>query len=140
MYLRVNYIMLQLIIIRNDLFSVPSSPQNFSLSPVAGSPSQLSASWSVPIPRNGIITGYSVYCNTSANQSYPEQMIGPNVPTIRSVVNGTTLAATLSGFSPYTQYSCYVTANTSVGKGNPSAVFTILTAQSGNLLDCYAIA
>ena len=81
-----------------------------------------------------------MYCNTSANQSYPEQMIGPNVPTIRSVVNGTTLAATLSGLSPYTQYSCYVTANTSVGEGNPSAVFMISTAQSGNLLDCYAIA
>ena len=133
MYLRANYIMLQLIKIRNDLFSVPSSPQNFSLSPVAGSPSQLSASWSVPISRNGIITGYSVYCNTSANQSYPEQMIGSNVPTIRSVVNGTTLAATLSGLSPYTQYSCYVTANTSVGEGNLSAIFAILTAQSGNL-------
>ena len=88
---------------------------------------------------HGIITGYSVYCNTSANQSYPEQMIGSNVPTIRSVVNGTTLAATLSGLSPYTQYSCYVTANTSVGKGNPSAVFTMRTAQSGNLLGCYAI-
>ena len=133
MYLRVNYIMLQLVKIRNDFFSVPSSPQNFSLSPVAGSPSQLSASWSVPIPRNGIITGYSVYCNTSANQSYPEQVIGSNVPTIRSVVNGTTLAATLSGLSPYTQYSCYVTANTSVGQGSPSAILTTLSTQSGNL-------
>ena len=80
-----------------------------------------------------------MYCNTSAIQSYPEQMIGSNVPTIRSVVNGTTLIATLSGLSPYTQYSCYVTANTSVGEGSPSAVFTILTAQSGNLLGCYAI-
>ena len=115
------------------LFAVPSSPQNFSLSAVAGSPYQLSASWSVPIPRNGIITGYSVYCNTSANQPYPEQMIGPNVPTIRSVVNGTTLAATLSGLNPYTQYSCYVTANTSVGEGSLSSIFTMLTAQSGNL-------
>ena len=128
--------MLQLIKIRNDYFSVPSSPQNFSLSPVAGSPSQLSASWSVPIPRNGIITGYSVYCNTSANQSYPEQIIGSNVPTIRSVVNGTTQAATLSGLSPYTQYSCYVTANTSVGQGSSSAILTTLSAQSGNLYPC----
>ena len=125
--------MLQLVKIRNDFFSVPSSPQNFSLSPVAGSPSQLSASWSVPIPRNGIITGYSVYCNTSANQLYPEQVIGSNVPTIRSVVNGTTLAATLSRLSPYTQYSCYVTANTSVGQGSPSAILTTLSTQSGNL-------
>ena len=115
----------------NDLFSVPSSPQNFSLSPVAGSPSQLSASWSVPIPRNGIITGYSVYCNTSANQSYPEQMIGPNMPTIRSVVNGTTLVATLTGLSPYTQYSCYVAANASVGQGSPSALVTRQTGEAG---------
>ena len=112
-------------------FTVPSSPQNFSLSPVAGSPSQLSASWSVPIPKNGIITGYSVYCNTSANQSYPEQVIGSNVPTIRSVVNGTTLAVTLIGLNPYTQYSCYVTANTSVGQGSPSTILNAQTTQSG---------
>ena len=111
---------------------VPSSPQNFSLSPVAGSPTQLSASWSVPIPRNGIITAYSVYCNTSANQAYPEQVIGQNDPTIRSGVNGTTLATTLTGLNPYTQYSCYVTANTSVGEGSPSAVVTALTTESGN--------
>ena len=110
------------------IFSVPSSPQNFYLSPVAVSPSQLSASWSAPIPKNGIITGYSVYCNTSANQSYPEQVIGSNVPTIRSVVNGATLAVTLTGLNSYIQYSCYVTANTSVGEGSPS---TILTVQTG---------
>ena len=71
-----------------------------------------------------------MYCNTSANQSYPEQMIGSNVP---SVVNGTTLAATLSGLSPYTQYSCYVTANTSVGEGNPSYVLTTRTVEGGML-------
>ena len=113
------------------IFTVASSPQNFSLSSVAGSPTQLSASWSVPIPRNGIITGYSVYCNTSATQSYPEQMIGSNVPTIRSVVNGTTLATTLTGLNSYTQYSCYVTANTSVGEGSISLIFSAQTAQSG---------
>ena len=115
------------------IFAVPSSPQNFSLSPVAGSPSQLSANWSVPIPKNGIITGYSVYCNTSANQSYLEQMIGSNVPTIISAVNGTTLAVTLTGLNPFTQYSCYVIANTSVGQGSPSTILTVQTAQSGNL-------
>ena len=116
-------------------FTVPSSPQNFTLTPVTGSPSQLSASWSAPIPKNGIITGYSVYCNTSANQSYLEQIIGLNVPTIISVVNGTTLAVTLTGLNPYTQYSCYVTANTSVGQGSPSSIVTVQTAQSGNSFD-----
>ena len=124
------------------IFAVPSSPQNFSLSAVAGSPSQLSVSWSAPIPKNGIITGYSVYCNTSANQSYPEQVIGSNVPNIRSVVNGTTLAVTLTGLNPYTQYSCYVIANTSVGQGSPSTILTVQTAQSGNvgyLFTCWSV-
>ena len=74
-----------------------------------------------------------MYCNTSANQTYPEQSIGPNLPTIKSVVNGTTLAATLSGLSPYTQYSCYVTANTSVGEGGPSDISTSRTVEGSML-------
>ena len=77
-----------------------------------------------------------MYCNNSAIQSYPEQVIGSNVPTIRSVVNGTTLAVTLAvtltGLNPYTQYSCYVTANTSVGEGSPSVILTV-TGQPGNI-------
>ena len=101
------------------------------MSPVVGSPTQLSASWSVPIPTNGIITGYTVYCNISTNQTYPEQVIGPNAFTVRSIVNGTTLAAILTGLNPNTQYSCYVTANTSVGEGSPSSMITVLTIESG---------
>ena len=101
--------------------------------PVDGSPTQLSASWSASLPKNGIITGYSVYCNTSDNQAYPEQVIGSNQATIRSVLNGTTLAVTLTGLNPYTQYSCYVTANTSVGEGSPSTLDTVQTAESGNI-------
>ena len=78
-----------------------------------------------------------MYCNTSANQSYPEQVIGSNLPITRSVVNGTILAATLNGLNPYTQYSCYVTANTSVGEGSPSTIVTVQTAKSGNNMLCY---
>ena len=74
-----------------------------------------------------------MYCNTSANQPYSEQLIGPNLPTIRSVVNGITLGATLSGLSPYTQYSCYVTANTSVGEGGPSVISTSRTVEGSML-------
>ena len=73
-----------------------------------------------------------MYCNTSASQAYPEQVIGPNIPTIRSVVNGTTLAVTFNtGLNPYTQYSCYVTANTSAGEGSSSIILIVQTAQSG---------
>ena len=71
-----------------------------------------------------------MHCNTSANQIYSEQEIGPNFPSI-IVVNGTTLATTMTGFNPYTQYSCYATASTSVGEGTPSIVLTAKTIQSG---------
>ena len=112
--------------------AVPSSPLALSVSTVSGSPNQLSASWSAPIPKNGIIIAYTIYCNTSASQAYPEQVIGPNVPTARSVVNGTAMAAIFStGLNPYTQYDCYVTANTSVGEGTPSLVITTRTSESG---------
>ena len=78
-----------------------------------------------------------MYCNTTINQSYTEQVIGPNVPTIRSVVNGTTLSVTFNtGLSPYTQYSCYVTANTSAGEGNPSVVITAKTTEDGKVTIC----
>ena len=117
--------------------SVSSSPPNFTLFSVPGFPTALSANWSVPIPRNGIITAYTVYCNTSATQAYPEQVIGPNIPTIRSVVNGTTLAVIFNtGLNPYTQYSCYVTANTSAGEGSPSVIVTARTVEGGNLPIC----
>ena len=68
----------------------------------------------------------------SINQSFPEQVIGVNIPTKRSVVNWTTLAVTFNtGLNPYTQYSCYVTANTSAGEGSPSSVMTARTVEDG---------
>ena len=75
-----------------------------------------------------------MYCNTSGNQTYPEQVIGPNEPTIRSVVNGTTLTVAFdTGLSPYTEYSCYVTANTSAGEGSPSALGLARTVDAGKI-------
>ena len=112
--------------------TVPSPPLSVSLAVVPGSPNQLIATWTPPIPKNGIITAYTVYCNTSATQAYPEQVIGPNIPSVRSVVNGTTLSTILNtGLLPYTQYQCYVTANTSVGEGLPSLIVMNRTSESG---------
>ena len=79
----------------------------------------------------GNITAYTVYCKTSASQAYSEQIIGPNIPTNRSIVTGATLATVFSiGITPYTQYNCYVTANTSIGEGTPSQIMTARTDQS----------
>ncbi|KAL5503422.1 hypothetical protein EMCRGX_G010370 [Ephydatia muelleri] len=112
--------------------SVPLQPLVFSLAPVSDAGTKLLATWTPPAQKNGIITAYTVYCNTSETQAYPELVIGPNVPTIRSVVNGTTLTTTFSsGVNPLTNYNCYVTANTSVGEGAPSQVLTTRTSASG---------
>ena len=119
--------------------TAPSSPLNLSVSTVPGSPNQLSASWSPPIPKNGIIIGYTVYCNTSTSQAYPEQIIGPNGPTVRSVIyevsmfmfiTPPTMGIFSTGLNPYTQYNCYVTAYTSAGEGTPSQIMTARTDQS----------
>ena len=53
--------------------------------------------------------------------------------TVRSVLSGTTLVATISGFIPYTTYECYVAANTSVGGGNYSNVATARTDEAGEI-------
>ena len=82
-------------------------------------------------PHSGIIIAYTVYCNTSATQAFPEQVIGPNGATVRSIVNGTSqLAIFNTGLNPYTQYECFVTANTSVGEGLASPILIVRTGQS----------
>ena len=117
-------------------YTVPLQPLVFSLAPVSDAGTKLLATWTPPAQKNGIITAYTVYCNTSETQAYPELVIGPNVPTIRSVVNGTTLTTTFSsGVNPLTNYNCYVTANTSVGEGAPSQVLTTRTSASGEQSD-----
>ena len=133
-YLNHEVIELYYTLLSHLLFTAPSSPLQFSLSPLPGSPYQLFAFWSQPLTKNGIITAYTVYCNTSASQAYPEQMNGPNVATVRSVLSGTTLVATISGFIAYTKYECYVAANTSVGGGNYSNVATARTDEAGEII------
>ena len=56
--------------------------------------------------------------------------------TLRSVVNGTLLTATITGLNPYTNYDCYVTANTSVGEGSLSSVATARTDESSEYIIC----
>ena len=51
---------------------------------------------------------------------------------IRSIVNGTSqLAVINTGLNPYTQYECFVTANTSAGEGMASPILIVRTGQSG---------
>ena len=82
---------------------------------VPGSPNTLSASWDIPEPTNGIISGYTINCNSS----------------ISVTVNGSTLSASLSGLTPFTTYSCTISASTGAGEGNASNTVTAATDEDG---------
>ena len=101
-------------------------PVNFNLASVTDEPSQLSASWSKPEPANGVITHYTLSCSLSNVQYYPYQLdIEPSSITI--VTSGD---VTVMDLQPFTNYSCFVTANTSVGEGVPSSTDSERTVES----------
>ena len=103
-------------------------PLNFQLSAVSSS--VLMTNWKPPSTPNGIVTGYTVYCTVSLNQTYPEQVpTGASTYTVFNVTSQTSVY--LSGLLPFTFYQCYVTANTSAGEGSPSDTNTTQTNEAG---------
>eukprot|EP00731_Ephydatia_muelleri_P034346 Em0056g5a len=102
--------------------SASTAPRG-SLSTVRYFPNLIIATWTPPNTTNGIITAYSVYCNTSVNGLI-----------IGAKTNATTLVVTINtGSDMFTQCSCYVTANTSIGEGTPSQMITIQSLPSAPL-------
>ena len=69
-----------------------------------------------PSSPNGIILYYSIHCTTS-------------LPTV--VVSGDATMATLTDLIPFTHYECYITANTSMGEGEPSNTSIAQTVEDG---------
>ena len=103
-------------------------PLNFQLSAVSSS--VLMANWTPPSSPNGIMTGYTVYCTVSHNQTYPEQVpTGGSTYTVFNVTSQTSVY--LRGLLPFTFYKCYVTANTTVGEGRPSTIVLSQTGETG---------
>ena len=103
-------------------------PLNFQLSAVSSS--VLMATWTPPSTPNGNVTGYTVYCIVSLDQTYTEQVpTGASTYTVFNVTSQT--SAYLSGLLPFTFYQCSVTANTSVGEGNFSISNTSQTNEAG---------
>ena len=92
-------------------FAVPSAPQTFAL--VVVSSTGLTATWQPPVPANGNITGYMVYCRSVGGEF-----------TVQETPAGGATAASITGLEPFTSYECYVTANTSVGEGSESNMLT----------------
>ena len=71
--------------------------------------------WSAPSTPNGVITEYQLQCSGGGQ-------------VFNRTVMKTTI--TLSGLLPYTNYSCSITAHTSVG-GGPAATIIVTTLQDG---------
>ena len=80
----------------------------------------ISLKWSSPLKPNGIIVKYVLRCSGLTEV--------PNKPNLQLNVSQTT--ARLSGLCPYTNYSCSITAHTSVG-GGPAATTSVTTEQDG---------
>ena len=110
--------------------TAPSAPLMFQLFTVDGNPTLLNASWGPPDQPNGMITAYTVYCNTSADQFYPEQVPTGNTLFTVQVQNGDT-STLVSELTAFTRYECSVTANTSAGEGESSNTQTARTDESG---------
>ena len=112
------------------LFTVPSAPRELSLQPVLDNPNQLSATWVPPVPANGVIQGYTLYCSRSDQQFYPEQVISES-STLD--ISGDDLSVTVMNLKPFTNYNCSISASTSAGEGDRSSEVRERTSESGKL-------
>ena len=89
----------------------------------SNSSSTITLSWSPPAKPNGVITRYSMLCSHTAGV----------VMNISQNFNSSQTTTTLSGLLPYTNYSCSITAHTSVG-GGPAATINVPTIQDSELI------
>ena len=109
--------------------TVPTEPRNVSVTQVVDSPTQLHVQWEEPEDHNGIIQAYTVYCRTNTSPG-TGAVVGYSV---HEVVLDSYLQTLIDELTPFTDYECYVTANTSAGEGNPSVALTAVTDESSRL-------
>ena len=105
-------------------FLVPSEPLNFDANVAPPYNTTVRISWSAPWFRNGIIIKYHVYYKKETE-----------ITAVRDKTNETVHVVT--DLTPYTYYSFWVRAETSVGVGNKCVQRTIMTHEGGNLLSVF---
>ena len=138
-------------------YSVPTKPVNTTLARVDGSPTKLYIHWKPPEEPNGIIVAYNIYCKVIIATDV-QQILGSASGTsgstpitassgltmsgegsgfndisdyvISVVTNGTESKAFVEDLTPFTNYGCFITANTSVGEGSSSKIDTATTDES----------
>ena len=94
-----------------------TAPINFNIT--AKNSTGIKLSWMQPVQPNGIIRYYLLLC-TGREQS------------LNHTVNSSQTTTTLIRLLPYTNYSCSITAHTSVG-GGPAATISVVTEQDSEL-------
>ena len=135
---------------------------NTTLAQVIGSPTKLYIQWKPPEEPNGIIVAYSIYCKvmvvndvqqilgsvsgSGSSESIPitatsglptsgeENGLGDISDYGNSVVTkGTELKTFVEDLTPFTNYGCFITANTSAGEGSSSRIVTATTDESSKI-------
>ncbi|CAI8005527.1 Phosphatidylinositol phosphatase PTPRQ [Geodia barretti] len=125
---------------------VPSPVSTTMLEAIQGSPTQLTVQWRPPEEPNGELLAYSVCCRESTQQplcdcdsaisvsstSCPcgdlEQDTSYHLQAMFPV--GLPHVKVIGGFSPYTNYTCFMTANTSAGESSPGIPHSSTTDES----------
>ena len=100
---------------------------------VPSDPYSLYIMWAQPETLNGIISQYTVYCAESSTSS--GDGLSPDIETGSDFVSASTnnTSLILTGLRPYSQYDCFISANTSAGESELSAMISAITEQSGKL-------
>ena len=105
------YVYFYCIFTYNLLYSLGPESQPVDFKSMKVTSSYIIYSWFPPVKPNGVITAYQLECS-GEGQEY------------RWTVRGSQTTTTLRGLLPYTNYSCSITAHTSVG-GGPAEVLTV---------------
>ena len=87
--------------------------------------------WSLPEPtlRNGLITGFTLFCVTGGALMLRQSFPAPNNHSLRGSDATTEFPYKVSGFSASTAYNCSVLATNSKGNSPPASLgLTTLTA------------
>ena len=101
------------IVIFNLNLAVPGPPEAFI--GFSSSSKSITLSWKAPIDPNGVITNYTLQCfATGTGKTHQLGLMSSQT------------TATLSGLLPNTNYTCSITAHTSVG-GGPARHISVLS-------------
>ena len=93
---------------------VPSAPRDFMLLMVPGSSTTLSASWVEPVNTNVTVANYSISCTAASGM-------------VSFSFNDSVTSATLESLTPFTSYTCVISASSDAGEGNCSDSVTAMT-------------